>query len=96
MERILKWEWIQSRQWIGAGAEASARCAIATGGGDAGADLRSTVVGTVMGDNVAMVARVRVGPIAEMIPPECAAASEFTVPANARLGIARTETERVG
>ena len=47
-------------------------------------------------DNVAAVAKVRVGSIAEMIPPECAAASEFAAPANARLGIAGTETERVG
>ena len=48
------------------------------------------------GDNVAAVAKVRVGSIAEMIPPECAAASEFAAPANAHLGIARTEMERVG
>ena len=61
-----------------------------------GADLRSTVAGAVTGDNVAAVAKVRVGSIAEMIPPECAAASEFVAPANARLGIARMETEWVG
>ena len=48
------------------------------------------------GDNVAAVAKVRVGPIAEMIPSECAAASEFAAAANAQLGIARAETEWVG
>ena len=78
------------------GAEASARCAIVTGGGDAGVDLRSVVVGTVTGDNVAAVAKVRVGSIAEMIPLECAAASEFAAAANAGLRSARTETEQVG
>ena len=84
--------------WSGAvaGAEASARCMITTGGGDAGADLRSTVAGTATEDNVAVVAKVRVGPIAEMIPPECAAASEFAAPANAWLRITRPETEWVG
>ena len=80
----------------GEGAEASARCAIATPGGDAGVDLRSTVAGTMTGDNVAAVAKVRVGPIAEMIPSECAAASEFAAPANACFGIAGMEMERVG
>ena len=65
------------------------RCAIASGGGDAGADLRSVVAGTVTEDNVAAVAKVRVGSIAETIPLACAAA-------NARLGIAGAETERVG
>ena len=74
----------------GAGTKASTRCTIATGGGDAGADLRSTVAGTVTGDNVAAVAKVQVGPIAEMIPLECAAA------ANARLRITGAEMERVG
>ena len=73
----------------GAGAEASARCAIASGGGDAGADLRSTVAGTATGDNAALVARVRIGPIAETMPLACTAA-------NARLRIAGAETERVG
>ena len=82
-------EWIRSQQRIGAGAEASARCAIATGGGDAGADLRSTVAGTATGDDAASVAKVRVGPIAETIPLACAAA-------NVRLGIAGAETEWVG
>ena len=41
-----------------AGAEASARCAIATGGGDAGADLRSTVAGTAIEDDAGAVAKV--------------------------------------
>ena len=77
----------QSR--AGAGAEASARFAIASGGGDAGADLRSTVACTATGDNAASVAKVRIGPIAETMPLACAAA-------NARLGIAGAETERVG
>ena len=77
--------------WSGAvaGAEASARCAIASSGGDAGADLRSTVAGTATGDDAASVAKVRIGPIAETMPLACAAA-------NARLGIAGAETERVG
>ena len=73
-----------------AGAEASVRCVIASSGGDAGADLRSVVAGTVTRDNVAAVAKVRVGSIAEMIPPECAAA------ANAGLRSAGMETEQVG
>ena len=60
-----------------------------TGGGDAGADLRSTVAGTTTGDDVASVTKVRIGPIAETIPLAC-------VVANARLGIAGVETERVG
>ena len=77
------------RSRVGAGAEASVRCTIVTGGGDAGADLRSMVAGTVTGDNVVAVAKVRVGPIAEMILLECAAA-------NAWLGIAGVETERMG
>ena len=47
-------------------------------------------------DNVAAVAKVRVGSIAEMIPPECAVASEFTAATNVRLGSAGMETERVG
>ena len=72
-----------------AGAEASARCAIASGGGDAGADLRSTVVGTATGDNAASVAKVRIDPIVETMRLACAAV-------NARLGIAGAETERVG
>ena len=79
-----------------AGAEASARCAIMTAGGDAGADLRSTVAATVTGDDVAVVTNGQVSPIVEMIPSVCAAASEFTVPANARLGIAGMEMEWVG
>ena len=89
MEWILKREWIQSQQRIGAEAKASARCAITTGGGDAGADLQSTVAGTATGDNAVSVAKVRVGPIVETIPLACAAA-------NARLGIAGVETEQVG
>ena len=79
-----------------AGAEATARCAIASGGGDAGADLRSVVAGTMIEDNVAAVAKIQVGSIVEMIPPECAAASEFAAAANAGLGSAGTEMERVG
>ena len=47
-------------------------------------------------ENVAAVAKVRAGSIAEMIPPECAVASEFAAAANARLGIAGAETERMG
>ena len=73
----------------GVGAEASARCTIATGRGDVGADLRSTVAGTATGDDVALVAKVRIGPIAETIPLACAAA-------NAWLGIAGVATEWVG
>ena len=72
-----------------AGAEVSARCVIATGGGDAGADLRSTVAATVTGDDAAAVTNGRVSPIAETIPLACVAAK-------ARLGIAGAETERVG
>ena len=45
---------------------------------------------------MAAVAKVQVGPIAEMIPSECAAVSEFVAPTNAWLGIAGPETERVG
>ena len=52
-------------------------------------DLQSVVAGTVTEDNVAAVAKVRVGSIAETIPLACAVA-------NARLGIAGAETERVG
>ena len=76
--------------WSGvvAGAEASTRCTIASGGGDAGADLRSTVAGTATGDDAVSVAKVRIGPIAETMPLACAAA-------NARLGIAGAETEWV-
>ena len=47
------------------------------------------VAGTATKDDAAPVAKVRVGPIAETIPLACTAA-------NARLGIARVETERVG
>ena len=43
------------RSGVGVGAEASARCVIATGGGDAGADLRSMVAGTATGDGAAAV-----------------------------------------
>ena len=89
MEWILKWEWIRSRQRIGAGAKASARCAIATGGGDVGVDLRSTVEATVTGNDAAAVTNGRVSPIAETIPLACAVA-------NARLGITGVETEWVG
>ena len=62
---------------------------IVTGGGDAGADLGSTVAGTATGDDAAAVAKVRIGLIADTMPLVCAAA-------NARLGIAGAETERVG
>ena len=91
VDRCTKYVDMPRVDWSGAvvGAEASARCAIATGGGDAGADLRSMVVGTATEDNAASVTKVRVGPIAEMIPLACAAA-------NVRLGIAGAETERVG
>ena len=77
------------RSRAGAGAEASMRCVIVTAGGDAGVDLQLMVVGTMTRDNVAVVAKVRVGSIAEMTPSECAAA-------NARLGITGAEMERVG
>ena len=72
-----------------AGAEASMGSAIMTAGGDAGVDMRSMVVGTTMGDDVVVVARVQVGMIVEMIPSACVAV-------NARLGITRTEMERAG
>ena len=77
-------------------AKASARCVIATGGGDAGADLQSMVAGTATKVDVAAVVRLRVGPIAEMIPLACAAVSKFAAPANAWLGITGMETEQVG
>ena len=76
------------RSGVVAGAEASTRFAIASGGGDAGADLRSTVACTATEDDAAAVANGRVSPIAETIPLACTAA-------NAQLGIAGTETERV-
>ena len=79
-----------------AGAEASMRCAIMTARGDAGVDLRSTVAGTTTKVEVAVVAKVQVGPIAEMILSACATASKFMAPANARLRIAEMETEQVG
>ena len=79
-----------------AGPEVSARCAIATGGGDAEADMCLTVAGTATGDEAAVVAKVRVGPIAEMIPSACVVASKSVVPANPQLGIGGTEMERVG
>ena len=72
------------------GAEASVGCTIVTGGGDAGADLQSTVAGTATRDDAVSVAKVRVGPIAEMILSACAAA------ANARLGIAGAEMAQLG
>ena len=77
------------RSGVVVGAEASARCTITSSGGDVGVDLRSTVAGTATRDEVAAVAKVQVGPIAEMIPLACAAA-------NARLRIAGAETEQVG
>ena len=86
MERILKQEWIRSQQQIGA---ERGRGPKRVRDARSRADLRSVVAGTVTGDNVVAVAKVRVGPIAEMILPECAAA-------NARLGITRVETERMG
>ena len=84
------------RSRVVAGAKASMRCAIATTGGDAGADMRLTVAGTAMKVDVAGVARLQVDPIVEMILSTCAVATEFVVPANARLGIARMEMEWVG
>ena len=80
----------------GAGTKAIMRCVIASGGGDVGVDLRLTVAGTTTGDDVASVAKVRVGLIVEMIPSACAVASEFMGVANARLRIGRMETEQVG
>ena len=47
------------RSRVGAEAEASARCAITTGGGDAGANLRLTVASTMTRDNVAEVMQER-------------------------------------
>ena len=47
------------------------------------------VAGTATGDDVAAVTKVQVGPSAEMILSAWAAA-------NAQLGIARAEMERVG
>ena len=78
--------------WSGAGvgAEASTRCAIASGGGDAGADLRSTVAGTATQDEAAAVAWMEVHTILETI------LSAFAAAANAQLGSAGMETERVG
>ena len=80
------------RSRAGAGAKASTRCVIVTGGGDAGADLRSTVAGTTTGNGAVAVTVVRVGLIAETIP----SVSDFAPPANVQLGIAGTEMERVG
>ena len=54
------------------------------------------VVATVTRDDVAAVTNGQVSLIVEMIPSVCAAASEFTVPANARLRIAGMEMEWVG
>ena len=76
-----------------AGAEASAGSTIVTTG--AGADMQSMVVGTNPRDDAVVVVGVQVGTIAEMIPSACAAVSKFSVPANAWLGITRTETEQV-
>ena len=53
------------------------------------ADLRSMVAGTATGDDAESVAKVRIGPIAETMPLACTAA-------NAWLGIAGAEMERVG
>ena len=63
------------RSGVGAGAEVSMRCAIAISRGDAGADLRSMVAGTVTGDDAVAVTNGRVSPIAETIPLVCAAAN---------------------
>ena len=84
--------------WSGvvAGAEASARCAIATARGDAGADLRLMVACTATGDEAVVVAKVRGGTIAEMILSACMGASKFAAPTNARLRIAGMEMEWVG
>ena len=77
--------------WSGVvvGAEVSMRCAIATGGGDVGADLQSTVAGTTTRDDAAAVTNGQVSSIAEMIPLVCAVA-------NVQLGIAGVEMEQVG
>ena len=77
-------------------AEASARCAIVTGGGDAGVDLRSTVVGTATGDEAVAVAWTEVRTISETIPLAFVAVSEFAAATNAWLRSAGTKTERVG
>ena len=84
--------------WSGVvvGAKASMRCAIATGGGDAGADLRLTVAGTATGDKAVAVVKVQVCPIAQTIPLACAVVSEFAAPANVWLGSTGTEMEWVG
>ena len=58
--------------------------------------MRSTVAGTDTGDDVAAVAWTEVCTIVEMIPSACVAASEFSAPANAWLGITGTETEWAG
>ena len=50
---------------------------------------------TAIRDDVAAVAGVRVGTIAETIPSACVAATKFTAPANVWLGIAGMETEWV-
>ena len=78
------------------GAEASVGSTITTAGGDVGADMQLTVVGTATEVNAVVVARLQVGPIAETILFACAAASEFTAAANAGLRIAGTEMEQVG
>ena len=54
-----------------AGAEASTICAIVATRGDAGVDLRSTVVGTATKVDAAEMERVQVGPIAETVPLAC-------------------------
>ena len=54
------------------------------------------VAGTATEVDAAGVARLQVGPIAETILSVCVVASKFAVVANAGLGIARTEMERVG
>ena len=72
-----------------AGAEASMRCVIAIGGGDVGADLQLVVAGTATEVDAMVVAKLRVGPIAEIIPLACTAV-------NAWLRIAGVETKQVG
>ena len=69
---------------------------IATAGGDAGVDMQSMVAGTTTGDDTAVVARVRVGMIAEMILSVCVVVSKFVVVMNAQLGITGMEMEWAG
>ena len=53
------------------------------------------MAGTATKVDVAVVARLRVGPIAETIPLTCAAASEFVAVANVQLGTADESTHQI-